>query len=312
MPDKMKMKQYFVLLSLTGILFFSCKSTTQDNADESKTRTPVTITHTENGSLTDAVELNATSAFLLKTPIKSDINGYLEKVNVHPGQKVSKGQELFTIRSKEAEHLGNTISRLDSTFKFNGRIPVKAPSNGYITQLTFSPGDYVQDGEIIATISDLSSLVFLLDLPYELTPYIHLNTHPEIILPDGRHLQGTLESALPSVDAASQTQSYKILISENADIPENLIARVKFVKFTRNDVISLPKEAVLTNESQDEWWIMKMTDSVTAVKIPIKKGLETTDRVEIIDPQLKITDKILLTGNYGLPDKANVTIENKK
>ncbi len=29
------------------------------------------------------------------------------------------------------------------------------------------------------------------------------------------------------------------------------------------------------------FWVMKMTDSITAVKIPVKKGIETTDRIEI-------------------------------
>ena len=53
---------------------------------------------------------------------------------------------------------------------------------------------------------------------------------------------------------------------------------------------------------------MKMIDSATAVKVPVKKGLETADKVEILSPVLKVTDKILLTGNYGLPDTAKVTV----
>jgi hypothetical protein len=53
---------------------------------------------------------------------------------------------------------------------------------------------------------------------------------------------------------------------------------------------------------------MKMLDSVTAVKIPVIKGMETADRVEIIRPQFQLTDRILLSGNYGLPDTAKVKI----
>ncbi len=56
---------------------------------------------------------------------------------------------------------------------------------------------------------------------------------------------------------------------------------------------------------------MKMTDSVTAVRVPVIKGLETSDKVEIVSPGLKPSDLILLTGNYGLPDTAKVIIENK-
>jgi hypothetical protein len=53
---------------------------------------------------------------------------------------------------------------------------------------------------------------------------------------------------------------------------------------------------------------MKMIDSVTAVKVPIIKGMETADRVEILRPQFQTGDKILLTGNYGLADTARVKI----
>ena len=53
---------------------------------------------------------------------------------------------------------------------------------------------------------------------------------------------------------------------------------------------------------------MKMMDSVTAVKLPVVKGLETNSSVEILSPALKATDKILLTGNYGLSDTAKVIV----
>jgi hypothetical protein len=46
---------------------------------------PVTVTHAGFGSLTDVITLNATSRFLLKTPVKSDVNGYLQKVNIRLG-----------------------------------------------------------------------------------------------------------------------------------------------------------------------------------------------------------------------------------
>jgi hypothetical protein len=51
-----------------------------------------------------------------------------------------------------------------------------------------------------------------------------------------------------------------------------------------------------------------MIDSSTAVKLPVTKGIETNGRIEIISPPLGPQDKILLNGNYGLPDTAKVKI----
>jgi multidrug efflux pump subunit AcrA (membrane-fusion protein) len=232
-------------------------------------------------------------------------------VNIHLGQRVSKGQELFTVRSKESEHLGNTISRLDTSLHFSGLVHIKSPTSGFITALSYQAGDYVQDSEVLATISDLNSLVFLLELPYELNRWLSENKTVELTLPDGKKYKGTIESSLPMVDPVSQTQSYIIHVPGISSIPENLVATVKFNRKSKSSTLILPKEALLTDETQTEFWIMKMTDSTTAIKVPVTKGLETSDKVEIISPILAPSDLILLTGNYGLPDTAKVIIENK-
>ena len=114
---------------------------------------------------------------------------------------------------------------------------------------------------------------------------------------------------MPSVDPASQTQSYVITVDNSKPIPENLIAKVLFVKKMSSNAMILPKEAILTNEVQSQFWIMRMTDSSTAVKMIIIKGIEAGDSVEVVSPHLSPDLKILLTGNYGLPDTAKVVIE---
>ena len=53
---------------------------------------------------------------------------------------------------------------------------------------------------------------------------------------------------------------------------------------------------------------MEMMDSVTAVRVAVTKGIETNERIEILKPQFSVNDKILLTGNYGLPDTARVKV----
>ena len=44
------------------------------------------------------------------------------------------------------------------------------------------------------------------------------------------------------------------------------------------------------------------------LKVLIQKGMETADKAEILSPKLTADDRILLTGNYGLPDTARVKI----
>ncbi len=305
------------IVSLTALILtatmLSCSiGNTNGEEEEIRAVTPVTITSITKGTLSDTVILNATSSFMIKTSVNASINGYLDNVTIIPGQYVKKGQRLFTIRSKEGSTLGNTINNVDSSFNFTGITTVVSPADGYITQLYHLPGEYILEGESLASLSNDESLVFLLNLPYELKPYLKNNMKLLLNLPDGQKIKGTVSSSLPYVDAGSQTQSYILLMDQYRQVPENLIATVSFVRNTKKDAVSLPKEAVLADEEQTEFWIMKLADSTTAVKIPIIKGLETTSRVEILSPELRENDIILLTGNYGLPDTAKIVIEKNR
>jgi hypothetical protein len=298
---------FFLCLGLLN----ACKTEPAKKETEEKTTTagtPVTVVSPERGTMQDVVGLNAVSSFLLKSSVKANANGYLQLVNSQLGRYVSKGQILFVIKTKESQNLGNTINALDTSLHFTGIISIRTPGSGYITRLNYHSGDYVQDGEPLATITDTKSFVFLLDLPYELKPYLPENREVRLQLPDGSVLNGHLGAAMPAMDLVSQTQNYIIKVNTASPVPENLIARVNWIKETKINTLSLPKAAVLSDEMQSRVWIMKLTDSVTAVKVPVQKGLETGDRVEILSPGLSVTDKILLTGNYGLPDTAKVTI----
>jgi len=303
----------YILLLLPAVVMLSCHSHEKKEAAEEKTAapegTPVTITTISTQPLTEYIDLNATATFLQKSYVKANVNGYIESVKTQPGKYVSSGQELFTLITKEAKTIHNSVNKLDPSFKFSGINVIKANADGYVTQLNHQTGDYVQDGEQLAIISDESSFAFLLNLPYELKAYMAKNSTVDLTLPDGTKLKGMVSATMPSVDPAAQTQGIVIKVPASYKIPENLIAKVRIIKTNKSGAISLPKAAVLTNDIQNSFWVMQIIDSNTAVKVPVKKGLETNDRVEITEPQFKEGDKILLTGNFGLPDTAKVKIQ---
>jgi hypothetical protein len=277
-----------------------------DSAAKVEVRVPVTFVSTDRDAMNDYIELNAVSAFLQKSYIKANANGYLQSNGVYPGKQVETGESLFTLKTKEAQSIGNSIKILDSTFKFSGLIAIRANQHGYITQLNHQSGDYVQDGEQLAVISDRSSFVFLLNLPYELRSFVLNQRKVQLLLPDGSKLDGTIGPTMPTVDSASQTQNVVIRVNTQQPIPENLIAKVRILKTARIGAQSLPRAAVLADETETHFWVMKMIDSITAVKILVKKGLETPDRVEILSPVFAPSDRILVSGNYGLPDTVKV------
>ncbi|MBC7745999.1 MAG: HlyD family efflux transporter periplasmic adaptor subunit [Flavobacterium sp.] len=297
-----------IYISVFTLILSSCNSTAPEAEKVVEPQTPVTVTTVIEGDITEYIDLNATSSFMEKSVVKANISGYIQSEPAQQGKYVGAGQVLFTLITKEARAIGNTINTLDPSFKFSGITTVRAEKSGYISVLNHQTGDFVPEGEQLAIISNTASFVFLMDVPYELGNSIRNQSSVELTLPDGEKIKGSILSALPSVDSLSQTQRTIIKVNSPHAIPENLIAKVKIIKNTRSQTTSLPKQAVLSNETQDEFWVMKLLNDTVAVKIKVKKGLETADKIEILQPGFNTNDRIIVTGNYGLADTAKVKI----
>lgn len=304
------MTKPILFLTLIAVFFTSCK---EKKTDEKvvKAIVPVTLTTIDTTSIESYIDLNATATYLVKNVIKANATGYLNSVNVASNDYVSRGKELFSIKTREAKVLGNTINKIDPSLNFGGAIKVRANTNGFVTSVNVQKGDYVQDGDVLATINDANSFAIVLSLPYELKKHITIGKEFTVLLPDSSSVKARVQKFMPTVDATSQTQNVVLKINGKHDIPENLIVKVRIEKTSNLKTISLPKAAVLSNETETNFWIMKLIDNTTAIKIPIEKGIETGNKVEIVSPVLTRDDKILLTGNYGVADTIKVKVIKK-
>lgn len=313
------MKRHFELLDyiqvtligigMSGWLFSACNPSSVVDEKAAVPVISVQIISVTESALGEYVDLPAVSAYFEKSFVKANMNGYVKRTSIKMGQQVEKGQLLFSLVTKEARSIGNTVNKLDSGFKFSGISALIANAPGIIVQVNHQQGDYVQDGEAMATISNRNSLVFLLDLPYELNNVISSNKHLEIMLPDGKKLTGLVSGTMPSVDSLAQTQRFIIRVNAVKDLPEGLIGSVRLAKVFHPRAQVLPKSAILSNETEDDFWVMKLINDSTAVKINVDKGIESNDMIEVLRPKFAKSDKIITTGNYGLADTARVKIQ---
>ena len=305
-------KYYFILILLTlSIISCKTKKSAEDAPAKAETRVPVTTTTISYDAMEDFVMLNATSTYLQKSFVKANATGYVMSSAIKLYSFVNNGQQIFAIKTKEAASIGNSINKLDPSFHFSGVNTIHAKSTGYVTELNHQTGDYVQDNEQLAVISAMNSFVFLLDLPYEYKSFVTTNKTVEIILPGGEKLKGIVMAGLPVMDSLSQTQGIVVKPQTTHSLPQNLVAKIKIIKSYKAAASGLLKSAVLSNETQSSFWVMKLINDSTAVKVEIKKGIEVSDKVEIISPSFQPSDKFLLTGNYGLGDTAKVVITAK-
>ena len=273
------MKKFILFFILITLTFISCKDSTpvEKTIDAS---VPVTLTTIDTTGIQSYTDLNATATYLIKNTIKANATGYLNTVNVATNDFVSNGMELFSIRTREAKILGNSVNKIDPTLNFGSAIKVRSNTNGIVTMVNVQNGDYVQDGDALVIINDTKSFVILLSLPYELKKYITVGQQLDVTLPDDTKRIATVQKFSPTVDVASQTQNVVLKINGKQDIPENLIVKVRVNKTSNSKTISLQKSAVLSDETETDFWIMKMINSNTAIKVPIQKGIQTEDKIE--------------------------------
>ncbi|MCX6245177.1 MAG: HlyD family efflux transporter periplasmic adaptor subunit [Bacteroidetes bacterium] len=295
------------ILKLLPVLFLlsGCGAGEDPVEKELRPKVPVTVESIHAADVSDYLELTATSSFLTKSLIKSPVSAYVEEISVNPGDAATRNQVLFKLRTKESTALQHDSL---NPYSFSGLITIKANIDGIILTVDHPRGDYLQEGEQLATIAVPSSFVFLLDVPYENIPLIKISSSCEIVLPDGHSIRGTIQSRLPSMTPGAQTQRFIIRPAENRNLPENLIANIRIVKKIIPHATLLSKSCILADEVMKNFWVMKLVNDSMAVKVPVITGLTSGDDVEITTPVFSATDRFLNSGNFGLGDTAIVSV----
>jgi biotin carboxyl carrier protein len=296
----------FILLP--ALFIFGCKGRRDTAEIEVSARTPVTVVQPVVKDIRETIDFPAITEFMVKNVVKSPITGNVVKVTVKQGDKIKKGDLLCVLKTREASAIQNKEG-VDTTLGFKGEINIPSPKDGIISTVSHQEGDFVQEGDELVLICDPRSLVFIIEAPFEMAEYVEKNKTCSLVLPDNTVLSGTIKGKLPEMNVQNQTVSYIVSAESSEPLPENLIASAIITKKVDNNAVVIPRPALLGNETMNLFWVMKVINDSTAVKIPVTKGIENEREVEILEPKFVPTDRILLTGNYGLPDTASIIIE---
>jgi hypothetical protein len=287
-------------------LIYSCRSE-KENSGEVNSGTPVQITYPSIIKLNDYLRLNANTIFLNKEIIRGTFQGFIEKIYKNIGDEVNPGDILFKVKTRESAASDSMQIKLGENL-FLGSVLIKAKTKGILTELNYHEGDFFSEGEQLAIVSNPSSLRIKLNVPFENISKIRIGNKCEIDLPGGGKLTGLIEKNVPVVDPNTQTQTYLVKLLNQKELPENLNIIVKIPFNSYENAIVLPKNSVMTNVTQDSFWIMKMLNDSIAIRVDINKGIETDSLVQILSPILGKSDRIISSGSYGLPDTAKVEI----
>ncbi len=309
------MRNKTAIVLFFGMFLFACRTAPKEIAETEITnpKTSVEVTTVKYGSLDDELVLSGTTIYQRRNAVTAAIPAYITKVYIKLGDAVSRGEVLYELESKERRSLGNSGVKLDTSLVNFGIIKVRASASGVISTLDKQqPGDYVLEGTLLCSIAESSDLTFQVNVPYEYSQFTKSGRICQITLPDNSTHMAQFTRSLTSMNVMAQTQTVLAKTNEILYLPENMIVKVTVNKGSSSDKQILPKECVLSDEMMENFWVMKIINDSTAIKIPVTIGNKSNNSTEVITPRFGQTDRIISTGNYGLPDTAFVRIKNSK
>ena len=300
------------VILLIAVLLGSCGRISSEEDAPIKPRVAVHVIGLTRGIVKDELTLFANTLYLKRNVVTSPIPAFITMVFIKLGDPVKQGQVLYVLETKERRALGQTALIPDSSSVSFGKIMIKAPASGIISTLDKQQiGDYVLEGGQLCTIAESDALAFAVNVPFEFVQFAKTGNRCSLVLPDNSKHQATFTTPLTTMNALAQTQTILAKSNERMFLPENLIVKVMVDKGTEAKEQVLPKACVLADEMLENFWVMKLLNDSTAVKVIVTPGIRNRELVEIMKPLFDVNDRFVITGNYGLPDTARVTVLKK-
>ena len=304
MKNNWKLKNIILILIICSLVACSKTKTEKEAAESSSIE--VVIGNPTRQKMIEYLDLNATTIFQKQEIVRTTFAGFIEKSYKNIGETVKPGELLFLIKTKEADAT-DSLGLDAGNKRFSGEIRITARTAGIMTELYHQTGDYVADGDQLATVVNPASMKIMLNVPFKYSGLIGINSNYTVTLPNGKFYQAKVIRKVPSIDQVNQTESYLMELADKLQLPSNLNLIVKIPQKTVPDALILPKSAVMTNEVQSEFWLMKLINDSVAVKLNITKGLENDSSVQILSPMLDLNDKFIIEGAYGLADTTKIS-----
>jgi RND family efflux transporter MFP subunit len=171
--------------------------------------------------------------------------------------KISDSPELLNAAKDRLRYWDITddqITELESIGKANRVMTIYSPASGIVMQKMAVEGGNVMAGTDLFDITDLSEVWVEADVyEYEL-PWVEVGQQAMVTLPDqsGKILQGKVSYIYPYFDPTTRTAKVRMVFpNPNLDLKLNAYADVQIETRTRENVLAIPREAVVRSGKRD-------------------------------------------------------------
>ncbi len=217
-------------------------------------------------------------------------------------------EDARTQESVAAAALRQAEAALELAHLQISRTEILSPLNGMVAKRFVNVGEQV-DGtaaQPVVEVANLAEVELIGNLPASYMGKVHAGETLSITsetLP-GQTLSGRVVAISPAVDPATNVGVVRIRIANPAHLLRlGMFLSAQVAIATHKNALVAPPQAIYRNEKGQAQVYRVEQDNATAV--PVELGIETQTSVELLSG-VKEGDTIILTGGYGLSEKAKI------
>jgi multidrug efflux pump subunit AcrA (membrane-fusion protein) len=289
----------------------------------------VKILPLRQGDLETSVSATGKTDVIRRQKALAPIGGTVVSLNALEGTTVKQGDILATIRPKEtqaaiagAEALlrgaRNEAERregeraLQLAHSTQNAVSIRAAFDGVIATRSVTGGDIVNESSEILTLVDLSTMIFVADVPLRDARAVHPGQRAVVqfqVVSDVQY-PAVVEAAYPVSDLQSQTQRVRLKMIDAGGLrtvrKTDMMGVCRIITGVHRNVLIIPKAALLRNDETDTYSVVVVQPDSVARIVPVTLGVLADSLVEVSGSALTPGMPVVVEGNYALPDSTRV------
>ena len=231
------------------------------------------------------------------------------QLNNSPFTSISQNGEGLVAAAKERMLLlgvkANQIAALERNGKPTIRLPIYSPYSGVVIEKMVQQGQYVNAGEVLFNIADLSSIWVEVEIYENEFPYVHVGEQIEIrsqSFPQNS-FNGRISFIYPFLDPKTRTLKARVEIA-NPDIklkPDMFVNAI--IKQPLDSSIVVPVTAVMDTGKRQVVWVESSPGRFESREVRV--GQRSNDKIQILSG-LNPGDKVAVSGGYLIDSESQL------
>lgn len=204
----------------------------------------------------------------------------------------------------ETQKAARDLAQLEVTYA-----TVRAPFSGIVSERLIKKGNMVATHAPTFRLTDFDPLLAVMHVPERELNKLRIGQSAELRLDalSGEAFPGVIKRISPIVDPTTGTFKVTIEVRDRSrQLKPGMFGRIRIVYDTREDVLLVPKEAILAEDDESSVYVIR--DSM-AYRQVVETGYSNDTDMEVVSG-INAGDLIITTGQNSLRDSSKVEVIN--